>query len=81
MQQNKDICEFAARKDLRGLLDFAVENRERFDHVNWATTFSKLGRVDRDADRIKRDPRFSTLLRELEEKISEGFDVRAGKIE
>ena len=40
--------------------------------MNWATTFSKLGRFRREARDIVRDPRFRSLEAGLEERIREG---------
>ena len=72
IEQNKKIAEFERNKDWRGLLDYAVGKSAGFDHVNWATTFSKLGRFRREARNIARDLRFRELLVGLEERIQEG---------
>ncbi|GMH99254.1 hypothetical protein TrLO_g3359, partial [Triparma laevis f. longispina] len=79
IQQNKEIGELANRGDWRGLLDYAEDKSSSFNDVNWATTFSKLGRFGRNANvvrQIVRDARFSPLLSDLEENIGK-FDSRA----
>ena len=71
IQQNNEIGKFAKKGDWDGLLNFAVLKHGGFNEVNWATTFSKLGRLNRETHRIKFDPRFSTLLGGLEERFSQ----------
>jgi len=50
--------EFERRKDWRGLLDFAFYSSTCFAQINWATTFSRLGRFRREAKSIPSDSRF-----------------------
>jgi len=78
IQQNKEIGEFANRGDWRGLLDYVEDKSSSFNDVNWAMTFSKLGRFGKNANvarQIVRDARFSPLLSDLEENIGK-FDSR-----
>ena len=66
IEQNKKIGEFERRNDWRGLLEYAERTKGGYSYVNWATTFSKLGRFRREARDIARDQRFRSLVSVLE---------------
>jgi len=63
--------EFERSKDWRGLLENAERTKGDFDHVIWATAFSKLGRFRREARDITRDSRFRSLVAGLEGRIED----------
>jgi len=65
--------ELERNKNWRGLLKYAKHKKVRFNHVNWATTFSKLGRFRKEARDIVSDSRFKTLVAGLEVYIMEGY--------
>ena len=66
VRQNKQINDLAKRGEWRGLLDFAYETQFTFNGVNWATTFSRLGRFKKETGIIVQDARFRSLLTGLE---------------
>jgi hypothetical protein len=83
--QNKRIIEYEKTGDWRGLIRYAGETKKDFNDVNWATMFSKLGRMKREAKSIKSDAAFIRLREDFERILEEdgmgwlGMQVRMDK--
>jgi len=61
--------------DWSSLLSLAEKESENFDHINYATLMSQLGRLRGEQMRqMKADKRFRVLLRSLEKRMV--FEVR-----
>ena len=68
IEQNKRITKFERNRDWRGLVKYADEKRNEFDNVNWATMWSKLGRMRREARVIKNDKMFNRVRKDFERR-------------
>jgi hypothetical protein len=68
IEQNKRIMEFGIRRDWRGLLQYADEKRNEFNNVNWATMWSKLRGMRREAMVIKNDKVFNRVREDFERR-------------
>ncbi|GMI49153.1 hypothetical protein TrCOL_g7717 [Triparma columacea] len=71
IEQNKRITEFERSRDWRGLVKYADEKRNEFDDVNWATMWSKLGRMRREARVIKNDKMFNRVRKDFERRVKD----------
>ena len=60
--------EFGIRRDWRGLLQYADEKRNEFNNVNWATMWSKLRGMRREAMVIKSDKVFNRVREDFERR-------------
>ena len=73
-EQNKRIIDYSSSRDWRGILGYAEDNFATFNDVNWATMFSRLGRMRREAGSIADDGVFITVTRAFKSKVEdEGF--------
>jgi hypothetical protein len=68
IEQNKRITEFERSRDWRGLVKYADEKRNDFDNVNWATMWSKLRGMRREAMVIKNDKVFNRVREDFERR-------------
>ena len=69
--QNQRIIEYEKSGDWPGLLRYALDTHPDFNDVNWATVFSKLGRMSRTARSIKSDESFVALRKVFEKRLEE----------
>ena len=69
IEQNKRLGFFVNSSDWKGMIEYAESKVETFNHVNWATLFSKLGRMKRDSAAITSNETFIRLNATLNEKF------------
>eukprot|EP00520_Triparma_pacifica_P015110 CAMPEP_0118643390 /NCGR_PEP_ID=MMETSP0785-20121206/6366_1 /TAXON_ID=91992 /ORGANISM="Bolidomonas pacifica, Strain CCMP 1866" /LENGTH=675 /DNA_ID=CAMNT_0006535051 /DNA_START=153 /DNA_END=2176 /DNA_ORIENTATION=+ len=72
IEQNKKITEFERKRDWKGLVQYVDETKNEFNDVNWATMFSKLGRMRREARAIKNDKVFNRVRGDFEKRLEDG---------
>jgi len=73
--QNKKLLAFSDAGDWKGMLTFAVKNREKFNDTNWSTLFGRLGRFGRESTLIKNNETLKFLVVQFESKIKlEGLE-------
>ncbi|GMH76792.1 hypothetical protein TrLO_g1765, partial [Triparma laevis f. longispina] len=68
--RTRQIITFHQNKDLEGLLNYINTTAKTFDSINHATAFNRLSKFKSDLKPIKFDPRFQTLLSNLESTIT-----------
>ncbi|GMH77351.1 hypothetical protein TrST_g10572 [Triparma strigata] len=71
VEQNLKLRELQKSKDWSGMLRYAAKRSSSFDHVNWTTLFSELGKFRFQGQEIAKDETFRKLLGEFEEALGE----------